>query len=51
VGTWGLGFAAVLARTREATPGADARKRMQMLAAGSGSAAWLEMPLAGLLVE
>lgn len=46
MGTWDLGFAAVLARTWEATPGADAEKQMQMLAA-----AWLEMPLARLLVE
>lgn len=51
MGTWGLGFAAVLARTQEATPGADAGKWMQMLAAGSGPAAWLEMLLARLLAE
>lgn len=41
-GPQGLGFAAVLARTREATPGADAGKWMQMLAV-----AWLEMLLVG----
>lgn len=41
MGTWALGFAAVLARTQEATPGVDAGKQMQVLAAESGSAAWL----------
>lgn len=51
VESWGLGFAEALARTREAAPGADAGKQMQMLAAGPSSAAWLEMPLAGPPVE
>lgn len=51
MGTWVLGFAAVLVRTREATPGADAGRWMQMLAAGFGSAVWLGMALVGLLLE